>query len=58
MQVFIDGSGTGNLHTLEAGPISRVTPPLSDGTHTIGVRYFDPTTGTPGSMFTIDIVIG
>lgn len=58
VQVFIDGAGTGNLHTLEAGPISRVTPPLADGAHTIGVRYFDAATGTPGSMYTIDIVIG
>jgi len=58
VQVFIDGSGTGNLHTLEAQPIVRVTPPLADGVHTLGVRYFDPATGRPGAMYTIQITIG
>ena len=58
VQVFIDGAGTGNLHTLEAQPIVRVTPPLSDGVHTLGVRYYDPATGRPGAMKTIRITIG
>ena len=58
VQVFIDGAGTGNLHTLEAQPIVRVTPPLADGVHSLGVRYFDPTTGRPGAMHTIQITIG
>lgn len=58
VQVFIDGAGTGNLHTLESGPIARVTPPLADGAHTLGVRYFDPVTGRPGPTRTILIEIG
>lgn len=58
VQVFIDGDGTGNVHTLEATPIARVTPPLADGPHSLGVRYFDPVTGRPGPTFTIHIVIG
>ena len=58
VQVYIDGLGTGNLHTLEATPIVRVTPPLADGVHSIGVRYFDPNSGRPGSMYVIEIRIG
>lgn len=58
VQVFVDGISTGNVHTLEPTPIVRVTQPLADGMHTIGVRYFDPATGSAGSMHTIAIQIG
>lgn len=39
VQVFIDGESTGNMHMLEASPISRIAQNLSDGMHTFGVRY-------------------
>ena len=58
VQVFIDGVTTGNVHTLEPTPIVRVTPPLPDGAHTIGVRYIDPATGQIGSTFSIAFTIG
>ena len=57
VQVLIDGVGTGNTHTLEADPIPRVTPPLPDGVHTIGVRYIDTTTGAVGSIASISFEI-
>lgn len=56
VEVFVDGVGTGNRHTLQSTPIVRVTAPLSDGSHTIGVRYVDGT--GVGSVNTIDFVIG
>ena len=58
VQVFIDGTSTGNLHTLEVTPIVRVTPPLADGTHTVGVRYVDPATGRVGSTASVSFTIG
>lgn len=58
VQVFIDGVGTGNVHELGADPIVRVTPSLSDGPHTVGVRYFDPVLGAMGSVYTVEVVIG
>lgn len=39
--VFINGMTTGNIHELTAAPITRVTPALPDGTHTVGLRYVD-----------------
>lgn len=57
VQVFIDGVTTGNVHTLEPTPIVRVTPPLPDGPHTIGVRYVDPVSGAVGSVATIAFTI-
>lgn len=56
VEVFVDGVGTGNRHTLQSTPIVRVTAPLGDGPHTIGVRYVDGT--AVGSVSTIDFVIG
>lgn len=41
VEVFVDGSSTGNLHTVQPTPLIRVTTPLPDGAHTIGVRYVD-----------------
>lgn len=57
VQVYVDGVTTGNIHTLEAGPITRVTQPLPDGPHSVGVRYFDPDTGRAGSVLTRTFVI-
>lgn len=58
VQVFIDGVTTGNVHTLEPTPIGRLTPPLPDGPHSIGVRYFDPATGEVGPTYTVAFEIG
>jgi hypothetical protein len=58
VQVFINGSSTGNTHALQSTPIARVTPPLPDGAHTVGVRYVDPTTGRVGSTFSTSFTIG
>ena len=58
VQILIDGTWTGNTHTLQPTPISRVTPPLPNGQHTIGVRYYDPTTGQLGSLSTVTFTIG
>jgi hypothetical protein len=57
VEVFVDGLSTGNVHTLESTPISRVTVPLGDGLHTLGVRYIDPVAGTAGSLNTIPFTI-
>jgi len=45
VEVFVDGVSTGNMHTLEATPILRVTKALPDGVHTLGVRYVDGSGG-------------
>ncbi|HWR85863.1 MAG TPA: Ig-like domain-containing protein, partial [Rhodoglobus sp.] len=50
VEVLIDGKGTGNEHVLESEPIVRVTPPLADGTHVIGVRYVAADTSRVGSL--------
>ena len=57
VQVLIDGTWTGNTHTLESTPISRVTPPLASGTHTLAVRYYDPATGRIGSLASITVAV-
>ncbi|CAN5405410.1 hypothetical protein BH10ACT7_BH10ACT7_17050 [soil metagenome] len=57
VQVYVDGVSTGNIHTLEAGPIVRVTEPLADGAHTVGVRYFDPVTGRAGAVHTVGFAV-
>ena len=56
VEVFVDGVSTGNLHTLEALPIVRVTSPLGDGVHTLGVRYVDGT-GKRGPTVTHTVTI-
>lgn len=58
VQIAIDGTPTGNIHTLQAQPIVRVTPPLPDGEHTIEVRYYDTATGRRGSVTAITFTIG
>jgi RNA polymerase sigma factor (sigma-70 family) len=55
VEVLVDGVGTGNVHTLQSAPIVRVTAPLADGTHTIGVRYVGA--GSVGSLTTISFTI-
>lgn len=55
VEVLVDGVGTGNVHTLQSTPIARVTAPLADGTHTIGVRYVGA--GSVGSLTTISFTI-
>lgn len=57
VQVFVDGVSTGNMHVLESGPIARVTAPLADGSHTLGVRYIDPVSPRAGSVYTLAITI-
>jgi hypothetical protein len=57
VQILIDGTWTGNTHTLESTPISRVTPPLASGTHTLAVRYYDPATGRIGSLASITVAV-
>jgi hypothetical protein len=57
IEVLIDGVPTGNIHTLEADPIVRVTAPLTDGEHTIAVRYIDPDTGRVGALTTVTFTI-
>ena len=58
VEIFVDGISTGNIHTLQATPIVRVTSALPDGPHSIGVRYVDPATGQIGSMVTVQFAIG
>ena len=58
VQILIDGTWTGNTHTLGTSPITRVTPALASGPHTIAVRYYDPTTGEIGSLASVDITVG
>ncbi|MGA0568332.1 sigma-70 family RNA polymerase sigma factor [Rathayibacter sp. KR2-224] len=58
VQILIDGTWTGNTHTLGTIPITRVTPALPSGPHTIAVRYYDPTTLQIGSLASVDITIG
>jgi hypothetical protein len=58
VEVFVDGVSTGNLHTLETAPIVRVTVPLADGPHTVGVRYVDSASGMTGSLYTVPFTIG
>lgn len=57
VQVLIDNVATGNIHTLQASPIVRVTRPLTAGVHTIGVRYIDRDTGRWGSLHTVTFVL-
>lgn len=57
VQVLIDGVPTGNIHTLEAQPIIRATAPLSDGQHTVALRYYEPGTARVGSLVTHTITI-
>jgi RNA polymerase sigma factor (sigma-70 family) len=57
IEVLVDGVSTGNIHTLEADPIVRVTAPLSDGEHTVAVRYIDPDTGRVGALTTVTFTI-
>ena len=57
VEVLIDGVPTGNIHTLAAAPISRVTPPLADGAHVVGVRYVDQVDGRVGSLHQIAFTI-
>ena len=57
VEVLVDGVSTGNIHTLEADPIVRVTAPLGDGVHTIAVRYIDPDTGRVGALTTVAFTI-
>ncbi|UYN82775.1 MAG: sigma-70 family RNA polymerase sigma factor [Microcella sp.] len=57
VEVLINGVATGNIHTLEADPLVRLTPALADGSHTIGLRYIDPGTGRVGSLHHITFTI-
>jgi hypothetical protein len=57
VQVLVDGVPTGNIHTLEAQPITRVTAALSDGQHTVAVRYYEQGTARVGSLLTRTITI-
>lgn len=57
IEVLVDGVPTGNIHTLEADPIVRVTAPLADGIHTVAVRYVDPGTGAVGALTTSTFTI-
>ena len=58
VEVLIDGTPTGNIHTLTTTPLLRTTMPLADGVHTIAVRYIDPDTGSVGSLSIVTFTIG
>ncbi|MGX5682342.1 Ig-like domain-containing protein [Schumannella luteola] len=57
VQILLDGTPTGNIHTLGASPIDRVTPPLPVGAHTVAVRYYSDD-ATVGSLTTVSFVVG
>ncbi|PJJ73487.1 RNA polymerase sigma factor (sigma-70 family) [Diaminobutyricimonas aerilata] len=57
VQILIDGVWTGRQHLIDGPTITRVTPELSPGPHTIAVRYFDPASGTHGAMSVVTVIV-
>ncbi|MFB7892186.1 sigma-70 family RNA polymerase sigma factor [Microbacterium sp. NPDC056044] len=53
--VSVNGTWTGNLHTLTGEPLLRVVHDLAPGLHTIGLRYVDPSSGREGRTATVTI---
>ncbi|MBW9095706.1 hypothetical protein JNB62_18660, partial [Microbacterium jejuense] len=48
--VSVDGTWTGNLHTLTGTPLRRAVYNVSPGDHVIGIRYVDPASGREGRV--------
>ncbi|MFF2267374.1 sigma-70 family RNA polymerase sigma factor [Cellulosimicrobium cellulans] len=55
VEAIIDGTPTGNFHTLTGEPLRRALPSLGPGEHAIAVRYVDVIDGRRGVIASITV---
>ena len=53
VEAFLDGKPTGNYHQMTGQPISRAIS--ARGTHTLTLRFVDPTSGLHGASLNVEI---
>lgn len=57
VEVVIDGTPTGNLHTMDGGRILRRLPALPPGSHSIVVRFLEPATAQRSASYATEFKV-
>jgi RNA polymerase sigma factor (sigma-70 family) len=57
VQALVDGVPTATLHRLGPQPLERVVRGQAPGTHTLGLRFYDPPSGRHGVTVTREMVV-
>ena len=58
VEAILNGQPTGNHHQMNGAPTSREIPPLPAGTHTITLRFTEPSSGRYGAGISRTFIVG